>query len=366
MSVRESAIHRTAAQDVSEQAESKDSVSIWFVRQALSGLHRHGHDPAPVLRAAGIPSALLELDPARVSAASFGALWLGIAAALDDELFGMDGRRMKVGSFALLSRAMARCPDLGQALQTAAQFFCLSMDDARVTPETGPDQARLVVQECRPAQRPAAYAVFAHETVLMMLHGLMCWLVGRRISLVAATFAHPRPPWWREYRAMFSSELAFDGTASVVQFDARVLAAVPSRSDDEVRAFLRHAPHNFVVKFRDRNSWSARIRRRLRQAEPAHWPDLARLSTEMGVALSTLHRRLDQEGTSFREIRDSLRRDLAIDLLTHSDARVAGIADALGFSEPSAFHRAFKLWTGARPGDYRQRAARTQDSPTRA
>jgi AraC-like DNA-binding protein len=75
------------------------------------------------------------------------------------------------------------------------------------------------------------------------------------------------------------------------------------------------------------------------------------------VGLSTLHRKLDQEGVIFRDIKDSLRRDLAIDRLTHSNASVAQIAGELGFAEPSAFHRAFKTWTGVRPGDYRQRSA---------
>lgn len=340
-----------------EQAETKDSVSIWFVRQALAGLRRHGRPVEPVLRAVGIPAALVAVDQARVSAASFGGLWLGIAAELDDELFGMDARRLKVGSFALLCRVMARCPDLGTALQAAAQFFNVSMDDARVDFEADAGVASLSVTEVGPGARPAPYAVFAHETVLMMLHGLMCWLVGRRIRLQSAVFAHPEPAWSAEYRAMFTPELGFGAAASRIVFEARALSAVPSRGDEEIRLFLRRAPHNFIVKFRDRNSWSARIRRRMRNTSPEQWPDLACVAAEMQVALSTLHRRLDQEGTSFREIKDSLRRDLAIDLLTHSPMRVAQIASALGFAEPSAFHRAFKLWTGARPGDYRQRAA---------
>lgn len=339
-----------------EDAESKDSVSIWFVRQAVAGLVRHQRDAAPILQAAGIPMALLQVDQARVSAASFGALWLTIAAELDDELFGMDRRRMKVGSFALLCRSMARAADLGDALQLAVQFFNVTMDDARVDVEESGPVARLSMMERQPGQRPSAYAVFAHETVMMMLHGLMCWLVGRRIRIQRAAFPHARPPWWREYQAMFSAELEFDAARSEIAFDARTLAAAPERGEAEVREFLRSAPHNFIVKFRDRNSCSARIRRRMRHTAPTHWPDLPQLAAEMDLALSTLHRRLDQEGTSFREIKDSLRRDLAIDLLTHSQDRVASIAATLGFAEPSAFHRAFKQWTGARPGDYRQRA----------
>ena len=60
------------------------------------------------------------------------------------------------------------------------------------------------------------------------------------------------------------------------------------------------------------------------------------------------------EGQSYQLIKDDLRRDLAISQLSHSDKSVLDIALDLGFAEASAFHRAFKKWTGARPGEYRR------------
>ena len=341
---------------MTDAAETKDSVSIHFVRAALAGLPARGLDRAPLLQAAGIPESLLAFDQSRVAAERFGALWLGIAAALDDELFGMDARRMKVGSFAMLSRACAQAVDLRGALRLAVQFFNVTMDDARVTLIETDDDATVAIEELKPGTRPAPFTVFAHETLLIMLHGLMCWLVGRRITVDRAAFAYPRPSWWTEYRSLYANDLRFDATQSAIVFDPRVLAATVVLDETAVRDFLREAPHNFIVKFKDRNSWSAHVRRRLRNNAPSEWPDLAQIAEELGVGLSTLHRKLDQEGVIFRDIKDSLRRDLAIDRLTHSSASVAQIAVELGFAEPSAFHRAFKTWTGVRPGDYRQRS----------
>ncbi|HKY90581.1 MAG TPA: AraC family transcriptional regulator [Nevskiaceae bacterium] len=332
----------------------KDTVSIAFVRAALAGLERRGGDPATVLVAAGIPTNLLASDHSRVSATSFGALWLAIAAAIDDELFGMDTRRMKVGSFALLCRAAVRAPNLEAALDLVAQTFNVVMDDARVHLHGPPGDARLVVEER--SDRALPFRVFAHETILIMLHGVACWLIGRRIPIRQAAFAYPRPAWSREYLSMYATDCVFDAAASSITFAARTLDAAVVQDPASTREFLRDAPHNFIVKYKDAKSFAARIRRRLRGASPALWPQFADLSEEFGVAESTLHRRLEQEGTSFREIRDALRRDLAIDKLTHSDASVADIAEGLGFAEPSAFHRAFKQWTGVRPGDYRREA----------
>jgi AraC-like DNA-binding protein len=330
----------------------KDTVSIAFVRAALAGLARRGGDSAAVLVAAGIPANLLGSDQSRVSAASFGALWLAIAAAIDDELFGTDARRMKVGTFALLCRAAVQAPTLEAALHLVVQTFNIVMDDAQVQIHGAPGDARLVVEER--SDRPLAFRVFAHETILIMLHGVACWLIGRRIPIRHAAFAYAQPAWWREYLSMYSQDLEFDAAASSITFAARTLDAAIVQDAAAARTFLRDAPHNFIVKYKDAKSFAARIRRKLRDTAPVAWPGFATLSDEFGVAESTLHRKLELEGTSFREIRDALRRDLAIDRLTHSDASVADIAEGLGFAEPSAFHRAFKQWTGVRPGDYRR------------
>ncbi|MGQ0528490.1 MAG: AraC family transcriptional regulator [Panacagrimonas sp.] len=339
--------------DVADRGGDKDSVSIWFVRQALMGLRASGLDPDPLLYGAGIQPRMLQSDHSRVSARSFGALWLAIAAALDDELFGLDSRRMKVGSFALLCRAAVEAPNLRRALALATQFFNVLMDDTRL--DTTESEGRVCIHLMETGyRRDPAFTVFAHETVLIMLHGLMCWLIGRRIPIRQASFAYPQPVWGREYLTMYSSELAFEQPSTGIELNSRVLDAAVVQNDETTREFLREAPHNFIVKFKDAKSCQARVRKRLRSTPPDRWPSLPTLAAELGLAYSTLHRRLEQEGTRFREIKDGLRRDLAIDRLTHSDISVANLAAELGFAEPSAFHRAFKLWTGLRPGDYRR------------
>jgi AraC-like DNA-binding protein len=86
-------------------------------------------------------------------------------------------------------------------------------------------------------------------------------------------------------------------------------------------------------------------------------PDFEVLARELHTASATLRRRLHEEGESYQSIKDQLRRDLAITYLSHSDRSVMDIALELGFAEPSAFHRAFKKWTGASPGHYRRSLA---------
>ena len=167
----------------------KGSVAICFVHHAISGLRSRGIDAEPVLRAAGIAPAMLAVPQARVSAASYGALWLAVSAALGDEFFGQDSRAMKPGSFALLCHAVAGSRTLGQGLDRVARGFGVLLDDIGVqllrrydgnATDGGPQRAALVLTE--PSRRRPG--VFAQETLLIMLHGLMCWLARRRVPVL--------------------------------------------------------------------------------------------------------------------------------------------------------------------------------------
>lgn len=331
----------------------KDSVSISFVHEALAGVRRRGLDPGPLLQAAGIPERLLDFEQSRVSAESFSALWLAVAAALDDEFFGLDARRMKVGSFATLTRFMLGAKDLRAALQRAQRLLEIVLDDlAAALVEDGGQAAIELLPTARAADRPVV--PFAHETLLVLLHGLMCWLVGRRIAIERAEFAYPRPPRWREYTVMYSPQLCFDQARTRIVFDAELLDAPVVQTERSAREFLREAPYNIVLRYKDTNSWSARVRHVLRELSPEDWPDFDALAAQLGSSASVLRRGLEREGTSFRAIKDALRRDIAIERLSHSNLPLPEIALAVGFAEPSAFHRAFKQWTGVRPGEYRR------------
>jgi AraC-like DNA-binding protein len=192
-----------------------------------------------------------------------------------------------------------------------------------------------------------------------MLHGLACWLVGRRIPLSRADFRCTEPTFSGEWRILFSQNLNFEQPSSGISFPASYLEMANIQNERTMKIFLRDAPANFLVKYKNSTSLSARIRRRLREIPAAAWPDFATLAQQLHASEATLRRRLDDEGQSYRTITDDLRRDLAITLLSDTPQSLSEIASELGFAETSAFHRAFKKWTGSRPGEYRCAALAT-------
>ena len=332
----------------------KDTVAMYFVNAAVTALT--GDARARVLGRAGIQPELLSLGHARVSAGSFARLWLAVGHELDDEFFGLDARPMKVGSFALLTQSLLTSGDLARALKRCLRSFALFLDNvsAELHVAEGVVTVRVHNRISSPSRR-----LFADETFLVMVHGLLCWLIGRRIPLTGVAFAAAKPPHAGEHAVMFTQALAYDAPHTWLQFDAHLLAAPVVQNADTVRPFLRNAPQSVFLKYKNEDSWTARLRRQLRSVAGADWPLLDDMAEVFHVAPTTLRRRLESEGTSYQGIKDQLRRDAAIHHLCHSNLGIAEIAHRLGFQEPSAFHRAFKKWTGAQPGEYRMQQART-------
>lgn len=331
----------------------KDTVSIYFLRAAVGRLSPEAQ--MRVLHLAAIPQELLLSDNARVTAASFAALWIAVAHELDDEFFGLDRRRMKVGSFIMLCQAVLHSHDLGQAVKGILRGFALFLDDVSGTLRVHGNQATISVANAIVSTDGRR---FADETFLVMVHGLMCWLAGKRIALSLVEFSGPCPPYSREYTIMFSEHLRFDVPLTAIHFDARLLNVPVIQNAATLKTLLREAPQSIFLKYKNTNSWTARLRRRMRRCMGgANWPVLDEIAREFHVTSSTLRRRLDAEGTSFQAIKDDLRRDAAIHYLCNTQLSVSDVAGLLGFQEVSAFRRAFKAWTGTRPTHYRTPAS---------
>lgn len=329
----------------------KGTVAICFVEAAVSDVIRRGLNAEELLIRSGISPSLLRKPQARVSAANYAALWRLVAQVLDDEFFGQDSRRMKSGSFAMLCRSAVNCATLRDALQLTLRFFRLLLDDIHGTLSVERTTATITLHARTPA---AAQRTFAHETYLILIHGIACWLVGRRIPITTACFAYAEPAHSAEYRVMYSTQLMFTQPSTRIRFDADYLELPVVQNRNSVKEFVRSAPQNILVKYKNANSLTAKIRRRLRQLLPGELPEFESMAAELNMTPITLRRRLHEEGESYQSLKDQLRRDLAITYLSHTERSVSDIALELGFAEPSAFHRAFRKWTGTAPGKYRR------------
>ena len=327
------------------------TIAICFVAAALQSLRARDLNADELLANVGLSSTLLQMPQARVSAKHYGALWRTIALAIDDEFFGQDSRRMKAGSFAMLCHSVLGCKNLGQALDRSLRFYGLILDDISGSLVRDDGEARIVLHE---RAAGANQRVFAHELLLMLLYGVSCWLIDRRIPILRTEFSYAEPAHSAEYRLMYCADLRFARPNTVIAFDRSYLDLPVVQTERSLKEFLRTAPESILLKYKNSSSLTARVRRRLRQFLPGELPDFEALTDELNMTPATMRRRLHEEGASYQSIKDELRRDLAISYLSHSSRSVMDIALELGFSERSAFHRAFRKWTGASPGAFRR------------
>lgn len=320
-------------------------ISPFFVEEALDCLRRRGKAPEPMLATLGLPARI----DAPISAESYGALWLAIAAEMDDEFFGMGGRPMRRGSFTLLCHCILHARTLDQALRRALRFLNLVLEDPEGRLEVTDGLAQIVL-----ADLTGARSAFAYRTYWILLHGIACWLIGRRIPLRMVDFRCAEPDHGADYRLFFGAPVRFSQPVSRLAFDASLLKLPVARSEQALKQFLRNAPANILVRYRYDAGLAAGVRKRLRQVPPAAWSAFDDLAAQMRMSPSTLRHRLHAEGQNYAAIRDEIRRDLAIEMLQTTALGVGEIATRLGFSEPSAFHRAFRKWTARSPAAFRR------------
>ena len=329
--------------------DGRGSISVRLVEQALLAFTSPQRPAEDLLRQLGLASIDLRDAEARVEVAQYSRLWRRLARHFDDEFFGMDARRLRAGSFAFVCRAAMGQPTLERALRVALEFFALAFERFRADLQRSQSLAEVVLLEAD--ERPLR--AFGYFTFWMLLHGLACWLTGRRIPLLAVELRCAEPAYTDDYRVMFYDNLRFAQGRTRIIFAAAALDLPVRRSEAELQAFLAQAPANILVRYRDNTSLASRIKAQLRALPAEQWPSGEQLARQCCLSPSTLRRRLAEAGLPYQAIKDLVRQEMATLWLADATLTYTQIAERLGFAEASSFYRAFRKWTGTNPGQYR-------------
>ncbi|MBT2387229.1 AraC family transcriptional regulator [Streptomyces sp. ISL-11] len=343
---------------------SSGTITVHYVRAALGGARRLGIDTVPLLQGARISPLLLGDDRARVTPEQFTRLVTALHRATGDEFLGLGPLPSRRGTFAMMCHVCVGCRDLGTALERGTRFYGLFPGGPDLALEhRGPE----VVFAVRNDLRAVAEGRFLAESLTVIWHRLASWLIGRRIPLRWAEFAHPAPSYADEYGRLFGCPVRFGARRTGAGFDARWLAAPVVQDEADLAELLRGAPAGLLARREYGTTVAEQVRRSLvralREGRAARLPEVTQLADRLAVSPATLRRRLHEEGTSYRRLRDQVRREAAVSSLMEGREPIAELAARLGFSEDTAFHRAFRRWTGTTPGAYRLLAGHYRTRP---
>lgn len=329
-----------------------------FVSGMLAGIARQRIDAGPLLDELDIDIA----DTAsRVPIDRYAALYNRLNRLLDDEGFALFAQPMRVGSFEFLCRGCLSAQTLADALTRAGSFLRIVLPDLAVSVRRTQGRAELVIAETRKLANSTddPGRVFAFEWLLRLLHALACWLAGRGIALDSVIFPYRKPAHFDDYALIFTEDSRFAPTVPggngtlVASFKANLLDLPIRRDEASLNTFLVGAPGRITLLYRRDREMVIRVRDLLRAAMPDTL-SLDDIAGQLHLSPRTIHRRLEDEGSSFRAIKDALRRDMALARLTKTRDPVAKVASDLGYADTSAFYRAFVEWTGMAPAHYRR------------
>ena len=327
------------------------TVSPHFVTAALAGAARDGFDTDAMLRDASIDPTLIHEEQARVTDTQYTRLIQLIWSRMQDEFMGFAPGRSRPGTFATLCQLVIHCDNLECVLRRASYFYGLFEPAVTLPLRTEGNQAIIEITSEVPLHDSHC---FLQESLLVIWHRLSSWLIGQGIPLNRTFFRYPEPEHVEEYRGLFHCPLQFGQAATGLSFPTRFLEKPVIRDEFEMKAFLKTSPADLLARPDDRNSYTARIRALIGRDLTHPMPDFEWIAEQLNTSPQTLRRRLKTENTSFQEIKDNLRRDIAISHLTRETLSINEIAFRAGFTETSTFHRAFKKWTGLTPGAYRE------------
>jgi len=327
------------------------TVPVSYVNTFLENLAITPVELGRITGQAGIPSELLSMPGARLTREQFSTLFQLLVARLDDEMPGLYGRPLRRGTLKILMILMLDAPTLQSALRRWHQYDHVLHDDFSFTIERGDELTRIGINLYpREARSPR----LVQELHLKLVHGIASWVIGKKIELERLDFAFPRPADASEYIFVFPGPVYFDQPRTAMHLRSGYLdMPIQHRSKLELRDFLLNAPGNwFFVPFNERI-----LSHQVRQWLDEHLHEATTIDTAaqaLNYSTRTLGRRLKEEGTSFLQIKDGLRRDVAIHKLTRTRESIDVIATAIGFTSLPAFYRSFRIWTGGTPGSYRR------------
>ncbi len=330
-------------------AETRSAATpMAFIRAMVLAYEKYGADPAEALQRARIAPLSLHRTHACITAEQMETFSEAAMRELDDEALGWFGRRLPWGSYGMLCRASLGSPDLGVALKRWWRHHRLLVDDVLLTLRSTGQRAELTIEECRPGD--TRMREFCLLTLLRYVHGFACWATDSRIPLLAVSFAHAPPIHHASYALMFPGPVRFDAGVTGISFDEQYLRLPIRRDEAALRAMLRRALPLTVRQYRRDRLLVQRVRELLSVQQTADT-----LASALNMSVRSLHRQLKEEGTSLQALKDQVRREMAIEMLTRTTRSVKQIALAVAFRNEKSFTRAFGQWTGESPTEYRRK-----------
>lgn len=293
---------------------------------------------------------------ARISEAELERLNLAAANYMEDMNFGLhQGQFTDPADLGILGYVMMHSERILNALQAYQRYHVLLCSGYNLDWEEQGNDVLLRIR--RPHSLPISRQCL--DDMVSSVYHLLHRMSQRPILLRELQFTYPAPEDLSAYRSLFGIKPVFGGEEVSMRMDREVLQYPILYSDPRLLKSFEAIAEEIKAKLVRGKQWTDRLREWMLSCLPGYFPTLQQSAEALAVSPRSLQLKLSEEGTSYQQLSASLRMEMAKAYLKQQEYSSSDIAYLLHYSEPSAFHNAFKKWTGFTPGQYRAKALRT-------
>jgi len=324
--------------------------SVVHLRAFLRALEDAGVDTAELCRACGLDPAILEDANAHIPRSLLLDLWRQAARRLPDPHLGLHlAERVRPRAADVVTYLTMSSRTLREGLERLIRYQRILGEGSRL--QLSDEGVRTFIRiGLGSRELPPIRDEIEYWAVVLMKYGR--WIFGVDLALLEVCFSHPAPEDTSEHERIFGCCPRFGTAESGLWIASADLDRRSIHANPEIARAHEEFAEEYLAGLAD-FSVTRRLRERLMAVLETGPLDLETAARDLHIGVRTLQRRLRDEGTSYREVVDELRRDVALRQLRKTDASIEEITWLAGFSELSPFYRAFRRWTGKTPSQYR-------------
>lgn len=310
-------------------------------------------------RQAGVDLEALRSDkPFHLSTRQQNDLFEHAVKLSGDPHFGLHfGERLQLAALGIVGAVIRNSRTIGEALENCAAYSPILTDLFHLSVSFGAD--RFIIRLQPFVEKLQGYPVLKKHLlelsmafVLHEMDGLL--LIKMRPFSVQMPYEEGE---LKEYQRVFRTTKIIRGPEYVVEFEYGLLKEPILTANYELQNVLIHRLADIQRQFPDPTSVSNRLVQMMKGSSYLGLPDLREMGANLNMSVRTLQRKLKEEGVTYQQVAESVRKSLAIDYLNAGRHPIKQISFMLGYNDPGAFTRAFKKWTGQTPQDFLRQPA---------
>jgi AraC-like DNA-binding protein len=330
-------------------------ISIAATSGLLEAITAAGGNPDHVLRTIGLDRSAFSNPEGFVPSSSFAQLLEQTARATADDCFGLHfGERYNPKNIGPLVYAVLNSPTIVAGIANVERYLHVFNQAAKwvFTVEGNWSYIRFLLTDLdieAPRQHNECTMAVALNTLRIM--------VGSQWAPKEVQFAHEAPHQISEHHRVFGTPVSFGCETNAFVVEREFVEREVPAADPRLYRILKRYLDSVLNEMPREDSFLASLRKSIAESMRDGDPKLARVSKRIAMSPRTLQRRLKDYDVDYKKLTDDTRRRFATNYLKDRKNTLTEIAFLLGYSEVSAFNRAFKRWTGSTPLDYRRKIA---------